>query len=86
MEGKRIDFLLEELRNPDWVVREDAVELLAEVADPRAVGPLIEALDDEDSRMINLESDMRVHWPSGYWVMRIQSRTLRSSLMMRARW
>ena len=39
-EGKRIDFLVEELQNDDWVVREDAAELLAEIGDPRAVDPL----------------------------------------------
>ncbi|MDD3985576.1 MAG: HEAT repeat domain-containing protein [Methanobacterium sp.] len=46
--GKRIDFLVDELQNKDWVVREDAAELLAEVGDPEAVEPLIKALEDED--------------------------------------
>ena len=47
-EHKRIGFLVEELENKDWAVREDAAELLAEVGDPRAVEPLIKALEDED--------------------------------------
>lgn len=45
---KQIDFLIEELQNSDWAVREDAVELLAEVGDPAAVEPLIKTLKDED--------------------------------------
>lgn len=43
-----IDFLVEELKNDDPVVREDAVELLAEVGDPLAVEPLIQTLEDDD--------------------------------------
>lgn len=46
--GKRIDFLVDELQNTNWVVREDAAELLAEIGDPEAVEPLIKALEDED--------------------------------------
>ena len=47
-EMKRIDFLVKELENGEWNDREDAAELLAEVGDPRAIDPLIKALNDED--------------------------------------
>src|SRR5438105_2382679 len=45
------DRVLEEiaaLKDEDWALREDAATLLGEFRDPRAVGPLIEALHDED--------------------------------------
>ncbi|MFY9638377.1 MAG: HEAT repeat domain-containing protein, partial [Methanobacterium sp.] len=45
-EGKRIDFLIEELQDKNWTVREDAAELLAEIGDPEAVEPLINTLKD----------------------------------------
>lgn len=60
-EHKRIDFLLEELKNEDWKVREDAAELLAEVGEPDAIEPLIEALDDEDWHVREA-----VAWPWGF--------------------
>ena len=43
-----LKYLVEELQNADWKRREDAAELLAELADPRAIDPLIKALDDDD--------------------------------------
>jgi HEAT repeat protein len=45
------DRVLEEiaaLKDEDWALREDAATLLGEFRDPRAVGPLLEALHDED--------------------------------------
>lgn len=45
------DRVLEEiaaLKDEDWALREDAATLLGEFRDPRAVGPLVEALHDED--------------------------------------
>jgi HEAT repeat protein len=45
------DRVLEEiaaLKDEDWALREDAATLLGEFRDPRAVGPLVEALRDED--------------------------------------
>ena len=32
-EGKRIDFLVKDLQDKSWIVREDAAELLAEIGD-----------------------------------------------------
>ena len=45
------DRVLEEiaaLKDEDWALREDAATLLGEFRDPRAVGPLLEVLHDED--------------------------------------
>src|SRR5438093_12942045 len=45
------DRVLEEiaaLKDEDWALREEAATLLGEFRDPRAVGPLGEALHDED--------------------------------------
>lgn len=45
------DRVLEEiaaLKDEDWALREDAATLLGEFCDPRAVGPLMEVLRDED--------------------------------------
>src|SRR5213594_2467004 len=45
------DRVLEEiaaLKYEDWALREEAATLLGEFRDPRAVGPLVEALHDED--------------------------------------
>jgi HEAT repeat protein len=45
------DRVLEEiaaLKDEDWALREDAATLLGEFRDSRAVGPLVEALHDED--------------------------------------
>ncbi len=45
------DRVLEEiaaLKDEDWALREEAATLLGEFADPRAVGPLVEVLHDED--------------------------------------
>ena len=45
------DRVLEEiaaLRDEDWALREEAAMLLGDFRDPRAVGPLVEALHDED--------------------------------------
>lgn len=47
-EMKRIDFLVEELEDADLNVRVDALELLAEIGDIRAIGPIIKTLKDED--------------------------------------
>ncbi|MGZ7119891.1 MAG: HEAT repeat domain-containing protein, partial [Methanobacterium sp.] len=47
-ERRDLDYLIKELENGDWSRKEDAAELLAELADPRAVDPLIKALKDED--------------------------------------
>ena len=47
-EGKRIDFLVKNLQDKSWIVREDAAELLAEIGDPEAVEPLINTLKDDD--------------------------------------
>ena len=45
------DRVLEEiaaLKDEDWALREDAATLLGDFGDPRAVGPLVEVLHDED--------------------------------------
>src|SRR5438132_920381 len=36
------------LKDEDWALREEAATLLGEFRDPRAVGPLVDALHDED--------------------------------------
>src|SRR3989442_12893635 len=45
------DRVLEEiaaLKDEDWALREEAATLLGDFRDPRAVGPLVEALHDKD--------------------------------------
>ena len=44
--AKPADQLIQDLGNPDWAVRSDAVSTLGKMKDPRAVPALIKALQD----------------------------------------
>lgn len=46
-----VPMLIEQARCPDHDVRKFIVDILGEIADPRAVPKLLEALDDEDSNV-----------------------------------
>ena len=46
-----VDAMIGELGSPDPGARELAAQILANIGDPRAVGPLIEALNDPNARV-----------------------------------
>ena len=53
------------LTNDDWWVRMIAAETLGKIGDPRAVQPLIEAMDDVDSGMACIEALSRIGHDDG---------------------
>src|SRR5436309_3921911 len=62
----RADEMLAALKEPHWLTRKYAVEVLGALGDARAVGPLIEALTDEvnDIRQRAYESLIKIGAPS----------------------
>ncbi len=50
-----IEPIIEELKDEDYNVRRNAAEELGETKDAKAVGPLIEALKDEDNIFLNIQ-------------------------------
>src|SRR5207249_10945053 len=62
----RAEEMLAALNESHWLTRKYAVEVLGNLADPRAVGPLIEALNDEvnDIRQRAYESLIKIGAPS----------------------
>ena len=62
----RVEEMLAALHESHWLTRKYAVEVLGTLGDPRAVGPLIEALTDEvnDIRQRAYESLIKIGAPS----------------------
>src|SRR5260370_12458137 len=62
----RVEEMLAALNESHWLTRKYAVEVLGNLADPRAVGPLIEALTDEvnDIRQRAYASLIKIGAPS----------------------
>src|SRR5437879_3040208 len=62
----RVEEMLAALHESHWLTRKYAVEVLGTLSDPRAVGPLIEALTDEvnDIRQRAYESLIKIGAPS----------------------
>ncbi|MCP9455939.1 MAG: HEAT repeat domain-containing protein [Nitrospira sp.] len=62
----KADAMLLDLKDPHWLNRKYAAEVLGELQDPRAVGPLVEALTDEvgDVRQRAYEALIKIGAPS----------------------
>ncbi|MCP9451414.1 MAG: HEAT repeat domain-containing protein [Nitrospira sp.] len=62
----KADAMLLDLKDPHWLNRKYAAEVLGELKDPRAVGPLVEALTDEvgDVRQRAYDALIKIGAPS----------------------